>query len=168
MAGRVFQLLVVGGGLAQIALASPMPALLTLLEPAGLTPTVSASIAGVDSHGATTYILTESAQTATVVAGPDHFEFNDGALDLACGVEGTGESVHDCAASGCDVDSGFHAAYSHHRAQNHGARRCAHRQAELGGKKVIFRPHGVEYHSSLINLSFYVNILLEWTNCAWR
>ncbi|KAJ7847715.1 hypothetical protein B0H14DRAFT_2769377, partial [Mycena olivaceomarginata] len=68
----------VGGGLAQIALASPMPALLTLLEPAGLTATVSASIAGVDSHGATTYILTESAQTATVVAGPDHFEFNDG------------------------------------------------------------------------------------------
>ncbi|KAJ6563931.1 hypothetical protein B0H19DRAFT_1140045 [Mycena capillaripes] len=90
MAGRVSQLLVVGGGLAQIALASPMPALLTLLEPAGLTGTVSASIAGVDSHGATTYILTESAQTATVVAGPDHFEFNDGLLDFACGVDGTG------------------------------------------------------------------------------
>ncbi|KAJ7800326.1 hypothetical protein B0H14DRAFT_1694505 [Mycena olivaceomarginata] len=68
-----------------------MPALLTLLEPAGLTATVSASIAGVDSHGATTYILTESAQTATVVAGPDHFEFNDGLLvNLACGVDGTG------------------------------------------------------------------------------
>jgi hypothetical protein len=85
MAGRVLQLLVVGGGLTQstlrdfthaqiiigifdsnlVALASPMPALLTLLEPAGLTATVSASIAGVDSHGATTYILTESAQTGT-------------------------------------------------------------------------------------------------------
>ncbi|KAJ7281907.1 hypothetical protein C8J57DRAFT_85314 [Mycena rebaudengoi] len=90
MAGRVFQLLVVGGGLTQIALASPMPALLTLLEPAGLTGTVSASIAGVDSHGATTYILAESAQTATVVAGPDHFEFNNGLLDLACEMDVTG------------------------------------------------------------------------------
>ncbi|KAF8134126.1 hypothetical protein K438DRAFT_1787312 [Mycena galopus ATCC 62051] len=90
MAGHVFQFLMVGTGLAQIGLASPMPALLTLLEPAGLTATVSASIAGVDSHGATTYILGESAQTATVVAGLNHFEFNDGALDLACEVDATG------------------------------------------------------------------------------
>ncbi|KAJ7735788.1 hypothetical protein B0H16DRAFT_128090 [Mycena metata] len=90
MAGRVFQLLVVGAGLAQIALASPMPAILTLMEPAGVTGTVSASIAGVDSDGATTYILTESAQTATVVAGPARFAFNDGIFDLACeGGDGT-------------------------------------------------------------------------------
>ncbi|KAJ7854185.1 hypothetical protein B0H14DRAFT_3136640 [Mycena olivaceomarginata] len=100
MAGGILRLFALTAVVARFAHASPTPAFVTILEPFGGEPeTDSASVAGVDTQGHTTYILTTSdsagPETATVVAGSDYFSIDlfdpissvDAKLD--CGLQGT-------------------------------------------------------------------------------
>ncbi|KAF7363252.1 hypothetical protein MVEN_00678300 [Mycena venus] len=98
MAGGILHLFALTAVVARLATASPTPALVTILAPfQGDPATGSASVAGVDAQGHTTYIFTDSdstgPETATVVAGSDYFSFGaaissaDAKLD--CGLQGT-------------------------------------------------------------------------------
>ncbi|KAJ6561785.1 hypothetical protein B0H19DRAFT_87767 [Mycena capillaripes] len=97
MAGRVFQLFVLAV-VAHLVTALPSPAFVTLVGAVGERLPQSASIAGVDVQGHTTYAipkLDSSLTTANVVAGPDYFSldtFNAPAsfgIMVECGLQGT-------------------------------------------------------------------------------
>ncbi|KAJ7909946.1 hypothetical protein B0H13DRAFT_2013261, partial [Mycena leptocephala] len=100
MAGTISRLLLLAAVAARFATASPTPAFVTLIVPpeydAALTDAESASIAGVDSQGHTTYVVkaTDAAETvtATVVAGPNYFSIAPNGQDpvgLECQLQAT-------------------------------------------------------------------------------
>ncbi|KAF7341520.1 hypothetical protein MVEN_01889500 [Mycena venus] len=100
MAGPLFQFFILATLASRFAIALPTPELLTLSVPIGESVAVSASIAGVDSQGDTTYILTASdptngAATATIVAGSNYIsmdavnQHDSVGFNFACGLDGT-------------------------------------------------------------------------------
>ncbi|KAJ7629012.1 hypothetical protein FB45DRAFT_919769 [Roridomyces roridus] len=77
MAFTFVRILTLGAALAgRFAASSPLPAVITLPDPFGQnTITESASIAGVDAQGHTTYIITQGGLTETLVQGSDFASF---------------------------------------------------------------------------------------------
>ncbi|KAJ7461612.1 hypothetical protein FB451DRAFT_1404843 [Mycena latifolia] len=115
MVGTVVRVLALAAFATKFAAAAPAPALVTVLVPFGaLTFPISATIAGVNSLGQTTYIISEGevvsstpeALTVTLVEGSDYMSYtvdvsSVGNVGAACGlIDKNGTAVCTEAADG--------------------------------------------------------------------